>query len=66
MLFVDLVMNNAVALIQSYLQLNGYFTVAEYPVTQVINKITGKSQLDICQVSNFTLSIKGKNCYEIN
>lgn len=27
-------MNNAVALVQAYLQVNGYFTVAEYPVLE--------------------------------
>jgi uncharacterized protein YqiB (DUF1249 family) len=31
---VRLVMDNAVALIQAYLQVSGYFAVTEYPVTR--------------------------------
>lgn len=31
-------MDNAVALVQAYLQLNGYFTVAEYPVIEMTGK----------------------------
>lgn len=29
-------MDNAVALVQAYLHVNGYFTVAEYPVLEVL------------------------------
>ena len=28
-------MDNAVALVQAYLRVNGYFTVVEYPVLEV-------------------------------
>jgi hypothetical protein len=28
-------MDNAVALVQAYLHVNGYFTVAEYPVSRL-------------------------------
>lgn len=29
-------MDNAVALVQAYLRVNGYFTVAEYPVVEAV------------------------------
>jgi hypothetical protein len=29
-------MDNAVALVQAYLRVNGYFTVAEYPVVEAM------------------------------
>lgn len=31
-------MDNAVALVQAYLHINGYFSVAEYPVIEAVNK----------------------------
>jgi hypothetical protein len=34
--FSMLVMDNAVALVQAYLRVNGYFTVAEYPVIEAV------------------------------
>ncbi len=31
-------MDHAVALVQAYLQINGYFTIAEYPVIESTGK----------------------------
>lgn len=31
-------MDHAVALVQAYLQINGYFTVAEYPIIETTGK----------------------------
>ena len=39
-------MDNAVALVQAYLQVNGYFTVAEYPVLDINRHGTTRSVTD--------------------
>lgn len=39
-------MDNAVALVQAYLQVNGYFTVAEYPVLDVNRRGVARSVTD--------------------
>lgn len=40
-------MDNAVALVETYLHLNGYFTVAEYPVTEAMREDGYREATDI-------------------
>ncbi len=40
-------MDNAVALVQSYLRLNGYFTVTEYPVLEAMKDGTHRMATDV-------------------
>lgn len=36
-------MDNAVALVRAYLQLNGYFTITEYPIVRRLGEGRGRS-----------------------
>jgi hypothetical protein len=40
-------MDSAVALVQSYLHVNGYFTVAEYPVLEALREGTPRRVTDV-------------------
>jgi len=40
-------MDHAVALVEAYLQINGYFTVAEYPVIEAVGKHRFKTATDL-------------------
>ena len=40
-------MDHAVALVEAYLQINGYFTVAEYPVIEAVGKHQFKTATDL-------------------
>lgn len=40
-------MDNAVALVQAYLRVNGYFTIAEYPVVEAASKTGHRTLTDI-------------------
>lgn len=40
-------MDHAVALVQTYLQLNGYFTTAEYPIIEAVGNASFRSVTDI-------------------
>ncbi len=40
-------MDHAVALVETYLQINGYFTVAEYPVIEATGRDQFKTATDL-------------------
>ncbi|MDQ3019035.1 MAG: hypothetical protein M3R36_00445 [Bacteroidota bacterium] len=60
-------MDNAVALVNAYLQINGYFTVAEYPIVEHLkgdnSKLRSATDIDIMGVrfSNAGIILEGKN-----
>lgn len=40
-------MDTAVALVQAYLRMNGYFTVAEYPVLEAASRVPARTMTDL-------------------
>lgn len=54
-------MDNAVALVQAYLRINGYFTVAEYPVVEAVGGAGGHRSVTDLDILAFRFPLAGQH-----